>query len=222
MARITLPSGTPAELALPTAGSPERGLVLWPDVMGLRPLFDEHARRLADEQNWVVCVVEVYPGKEHLTLEDRFAEISSFSDADKVADAVAAADACGVEPVGVLGFCMGGMFTIKSIASGRFDRGVAFYGMVRMPEQWRGPKVFDAIDSVRERGEAELLCIFGMKDPWCPPEEIAEVEAAGAHVVRYPDADHGWAQDPSRENYRTDDAADAWARAIEFLSTGVT
>ena len=37
--RITLPSGTPAEVARPP-GPPARGVVVIPDIMGLRPLFD--------------------------------------------------------------------------------------------------------------------------------------------------------------------------------------
>jgi carboxymethylenebutenolidase len=218
MARITLPSGTAAELAVPSSGTPDRGLVLWPDVLGLRPLFDEHAQRLADDQNWAVCAVELFPGGE-VSVEDRFAVTGSLSDADNVADAEAAAHAGGVSPVGLLGFCMGGMYAMKSLASPRFDRAVAFYGMIRMPEQWQGAGQGDAIDVVRTRSD-DLLGIFGMKDPWCPPEQIEELEATGAHVVRYPEADHGWAQDPGRDNYRTDDAADAWARAIDFLTNG--
>jgi dienelactone hydrolase len=36
--------------------------------------------------------------------------------------------------------------------------------------------------------------------------------------VRYPDADHGFAHDHSRPAHRPADAADAWARAVAFLS----
>ena len=43
--RITLPSGTPAELARPSsARAGRRGLVLIPDICGLRPLFDDLAQ----------------------------------------------------------------------------------------------------------------------------------------------------------------------------------
>ena len=48
--RITLPTGTPAELAQPDDEiTPTLGLVLFPDIMGLRPLFDEMCARLAAE-----------------------------------------------------------------------------------------------------------------------------------------------------------------------------
>ena len=46
--RIELPSGTPAELARPE-GDASRGLVLVPDIGGLRPLFDDLCARLADD-----------------------------------------------------------------------------------------------------------------------------------------------------------------------------
>ena len=53
--RITLPTGTPAELARPDGDiEPSLGVVLFPDVMGLRPLFDEMCARLAAEHAWVV------------------------------------------------------------------------------------------------------------------------------------------------------------------------
>src|SRR3954447_3303103 len=114
MSRIMLPTGTTAELVRPATGDATRGLVLWPDIMGLRPLFDEHATRLADEQRWVVCAVEPFPGREDLTLDERQASAKDLDDDAKLADAAAAASAIegllGDKPIGLLGFCMGGMY----------------------------------------------------------------------------------------------------------------
>ncbi len=60
--RITLPTGTPAELARPDGDiEPRLGVVLFPDVMGLRPLFDDMAARLAAEHGWVVCAARAVP-----------------------------------------------------------------------------------------------------------------------------------------------------------------
>ena len=73
-------------------------------------------------------------------------------DDDRSADLVAAADALDVEPVGVLGFCMGGMFALKAAGAGRFDRAVAFYGMIRMPEHWRSDAdTATPLDALRRR-----------------------------------------------------------------------
>ena len=88
-----------------------------------------------------------------------------------------------------------------------------------MPENWRSPVQHDAIDSVRGR-PSDLLALFGTVDPWCPLDQIDELEATGAHVVRYEGADHGWAQDETRDNYRPADATDAWSRAERFLASG--
>lgn len=220
--RITLSTGTPAELARPTSGEPLGGLVLWPDVFGLRPLFDGMAQRLADTYQWVVVCPEMYPGEEHLDIEQRLERAGSFDDADKLADTVAAADATGFARVGVLGFCMGGMWAMKALASDRVERAVSFYGMIRMPERWQGGTLRDSIEVVKERdaqGTLRLLAIHGTGDPWCPEDEIAELQNdTSAEVVVYEGAGHGWAQDPDRDNYRPDDAADAWRRAEAFLS----
>ena len=219
--RTALSTGTPAIVGRPE-GAVARGLVLWPDIGGLRPVFEEHVRRLAADRSWAVCAIEPFPGRETMTLEERFAAMPGLSDSAKLADLEAAVDVCrdaGAAEVGVIGFCMGGMLAMKSLASPRIDRAAAFYGMIRVPESWRGPGLADAIDTVAERPR-DLLAVFGMKDPWCPVEEIEELEALGAHVARYPEADHGWAHDATREGYRPDDAADAWARAERFLATG--
>ena len=38
------------------------GLVIAPDMVGLREAFDEHAARVANEQGWVVVSPEPFPG----------------------------------------------------------------------------------------------------------------------------------------------------------------
>src|SRR5690348_5371802 len=116
--RITLPSGTPAELARPDGGEPTRGLVLIPDIGGLRPLFDEHCARLAREHGLVVCAPEPFPDFEDRPLDWRLEHAGEIPDARRLGDIVAAADATGCQDVGVLGFCMGGMFTLKAAGTG--------------------------------------------------------------------------------------------------------
>src|SRR4051794_34643719 len=102
--RITLPTGTAAELATPPTGTPSRGLVLLPDIMGLRPLFDDLVARLAEEQGWAVCAPEPFPGLEDKPLDWRMEHAGEVSDQRRMDDALAAADATGCDPVGVLGF----------------------------------------------------------------------------------------------------------------------
>ncbi len=119
--RISLPSGTTAELARPD-GAPSIGLVLIPDILGLRPLFDEHCARLARENGWVVCAFELFAGREHLTRDERMVAARDNDDTRILGDAVAAARATGCERVNLIGFCMGGMYALKSVRTGRFAR----------------------------------------------------------------------------------------------------
>ena len=217
--RQTLPSRTPVEVVRP-AGDPRRGLVIAPDIMGLRPLFDDMAARLSSENGWAVGVVEPFPGQEHLELGDRMEAVARLRDVDAVGDLVAAADLLGVEPVGILGFCMGGMLAMKAAATLRFSAAVPFYGMIRNPENWRSDANADAIDVLRATpgAAARVLAVVGTADPYTPDDDVDALEREGATIVRYEGAEHGFVHDPARPAHRADDAADAWRRAIDWLS----
>ncbi|WP_419918152.1 dienelactone hydrolase family protein [Candidatus Poriferisocius sp.] len=214
--RVELPTGTPAELV--RVDGAERGLVLIPDIMGLRPLFDDHVARIATGQGWTVCAPQLFAGREHLTVEERMAAAAELVDQQVLADVSAAADATGCSTVVVTGFCMGGMYAIKASATGRFHRAAAFYGMIRLPEHWRGPGQSEPLELLAGGDPCPLLAIVGTQDPFTPAADVAALEEAGAVIVSYEDANHGFVHDPDRPTHRPKDAADAWARAIEFLS----
>ena len=188
-----------------------------PDIMGLRGLFDELCERLAREHGWTVCAVEPFPGSEGMSLDDRLYEgVKGLVDADKLRDLIEGADATGCERVGVIGFCMGGMYALEAAGTGRFQRAVSFYGMIRVPDQFKGEGHGEPLDALA--GVAcPALAIIGGRDVWTPPDDVEALRAAGAEVVVYPDAEHGFVHDPERPAHRADDAADAWARAIAFL-----
>lgn len=215
--RDVLPSGTAVEIARPPA-APGRGLVVIPDIMGLRPLFDEQVARLSREHGWAVAAPEPWPGREQLTLEERLGLVGTIRDADLLADVGAAADLLGVGPVAVLGFCMGGMYALKAAGLGRFDRAVAFYGMIRVPEAWRAAAQGEPLDALARAGSTKVMAIIGECDIWTPADDVAALERTGATVVRYADAEHGFVHDPTRPAHRATDAADAWRRVIDFLA----
>ena len=218
--RGELASGTPVELARPE-GPPLRGLVLATDVGGLRPLFDDLAARLVAEHGWAVCAVEPFPGREHLTLPERLA--AELDAARVTADLLAARDLleerADAARVAVMGFCMGGMSALRAAGTGRFDRAVAFYGIVRPKPAWSVPGD-DPLDALARPGCCPVLAVCGGADELVPPGDVAALRAVGAHVtVRvYDDAEHGFVHDPSRPTHRPDDAADAWRWAVEFLA----
>jgi carboxymethylenebutenolidase len=193
------------------------GLVVIPDVMGLRPLFDEHCARLSRDNNWTVCAFELFAGREHLTRDERMVAVRDNDDARILGDAVAAARATECERVGLIGFCMGGMYALKSVRTGRFARVVAFYGMIRVPADWRSATQGEPLDALAQGDASSALAIVGTADPFTPPDDIDALGATGATVVRYEGAEHAFVHDPDRPSHRPVDAADAWRRAIDWL-----
>jgi len=80
--RITLANGVPAELAMPASVDDNTlGVVLFPDIMGLRPLFDAMCAQLAADHGWVVCAPEPFPGREELSVDERLGAMADFDDA---------------------------------------------------------------------------------------------------------------------------------------------
>ena len=90
--RTTLSTGTPAILVRPD-GEPARGVVLLPDVGGLRELFDDMCEQLARDHNWAVCAPEPFPGKEDTPMgPERLALIPTNDDDRFLGDVTAAAE----------------------------------------------------------------------------------------------------------------------------------
>lgn len=217
--RATLPSGTALHLASPAVDPPTRGLVIAPDIMGLRPLFEDMADRLAAEHGWAVAVPEPFPGQEGLDLEGRMQAAAALDDAAVLADLTDAADRLGTDRTAVMGFCMGGMYAFKAAGTGRFDRAVAFYGMITVPERWRGPGQGEPLEQLAAPAACPVLAILGGHDTYTPPGDIERLrELAGVEVALYPEAEHGFVHDPARPTHRAADAADAWRRVVGFLA----
>src|SRR5437867_6302032 len=127
-------------------GEPLGGIVLVPDIGGLRPLMADIARCLATH-GFAVVAVEVFSriiaaAGGPLDVDARRArgaelhDDAVLEDLAEAADHLAATD--GVTGLAVLGFCLGGSYALKAAATGRFERAVAFYGMVRTPQMWTG------------------------------------------------------------------------------------
>ncbi len=208
-------------------GLPRAGVVLHPDIAGLRPLFDDMARRLATH-GLAVCVFEPFaaqPESVRASVESRLAHVKDLDDTQQMEILAAAADRLVVDDdvsrVAVLGFCLGGHYTFKAAAIDRFDAAVSFYGMVRTPEAWRGPG--HRIDPLSVAAEmAPTLAFFGSNDLWTPAADIEALRAAWSgrtdcEIVVVEGADHGFVHDPDRDVHRADDAANAWERTLQWI-----
>jgi carboxymethylenebutenolidase len=231
--RATLPSGTPVEVAAAPLGgatnagathdgAARTGLVIAPDIFGLRPLYDEMVAHLARTWGMPVAAVEPFPGRTlGPEIEPRVAQVPTLDDDAHLRDLEDAAQRLGTPRVALMGFCMGGMYCLKSVRSARFDRIVSFYGMIRVPERWRSAGQREPLGYLSDTDGTNadrVLAILGGKDPYTPPDDVRALRLTGTTVVLYEEADHAFAHDPARPVHRPDDAADAFARAREWVT----
>ena len=93
---------------------------------------------------------------------------------------------------------MGGMYCFKSARSDRFAKIASFYGMIRLPEGWHGPGQGEPLEHLAAGHPERVLAIIGERDPYTPPDDVTALEATGVSVVRYADAEHGFAHAPER------------------------
>lgn len=217
--RIKLPSGTPAESAI--VDDANFGLVVIPDIFGLRPLFDDRVARFAAE--WRASTVAIEPFGTDVVgsdVADRMAAVPRVDDARVFRDLGEAADATGCAEVGLIGFCMGGMYCFKAASMHRFRRIASFYGMIRLPDNWRSPGQREPLACLADGDASTVLAVIGGRDQWTPSADVDALRATGARVEFFADADHGFAHDASRPTHRADDARMAFDVARDWLSAG--
>jgi carboxymethylenebutenolidase len=193
----------------------------------MRPLFEDMARRLATHGFGVAATEPFwqFSNEQRATIEARLGSVNQLADDTQLEHLEQAANHLVVEDdvtqVSVMGFCIGGYYTLKAAALERFDRAVAFYGMLRTPEQWQGPGHRDPLATAAD--VCPTLAIFGGADPWTPPADIDALRQAWSgrddcEIIVVDGAEHGFVHDPDRPAHRADDAAMLWDRTISWMS----
>jgi carboxymethylenebutenolidase len=229
-----LPLGYLAHAALDERTPTVPGVVLIHDVWGLLEHPRDLARRLAGE-GFAVLAIDLY--RREVTITDAARWIRELSDPQAVADVQAGIDflaghpACRGRKVGVIGFCMGGMYALLAGCECRgLSAIVPFYGLLshrhgllhdpRGLDPMKKPR--QPLDAVRDL-RCPLLGIFAGRDEYVALPDIEELgrraRATGepAEIVVYPEATHAFMNDMRPSAYRPADARDAWSRMLAFL-----
>jgi carboxymethylenebutenolidase len=215
---------------------PAPGVILWPDIAGLREVKKAMARRLAGE-GYAVLVANPYYRDVPAPQFADFADFMKSNGFEKVTpwrakatpqaimrdgkalvawlDAQRAVDTR--RGIGNQGYCMGGSYTVYTAAAapGRVKAAASFHG---------GGLVTDKPDSPHRMLQSGTRYLFaiGQNDDAKQPEakaalrQAADAVGAKAEIEVYA-ADHGWCV-PDSPVYNAAEAERAWARLLALYA----
>jgi carboxymethylenebutenolidase len=213
-------------------GEARGALVIVQEAFGVNPHIEDVTRRAAAAGYHAVApdffhrsgpgaIVEY--GKFELVMEYFQALGSDQSILADVDAALAHLHAAGFDDsrIGVVGFCFGGRVSFLVALRHALGASVGFYGggivTGRFPQF---PALIGEVSSL----QTPWLGLFGDQDGSIPVADIEQLRAAlseakvDTDIVRYPEAGHGFHCD-QRPDYRAEDAADAWRRALDWFSS---
>ena len=217
------------------------GVLMWPDIRGLRPAFKAMAKRLAAEGYAVLVVNQFYrDAKAPITAEgeqfsdpavrarimpmyrnlDHAASMSDARDYITFLDQQPAVDTS--RKIGTAGYCMGGPLIVRTAGAvpERVGAAASFHG---------GGMVTDKPDSPHlliPTSKAHVLHAIAENDdernPTVKGDLAKAYEAAGtpAEIEVYKGTLHGWCPPDSRV-YNEAQAEKAWARMLALFNTAL-
>ena len=232
--KVKTPDGVADSYFVHPATGAAAGVVVWPDILGLRPAFRQMGKRLAESGYSVLVVNPFYRQKAAPVVPAG----ASFSD-PKIRDAVMplaqalnatthATDAKAFvawldtqavvdkrKKVGTTGYCMGGPIVMRTAAAvpDRVGAGATFHG---------GGLVTKAPDSPHlliPTMKAQFLCCVAENDDQREPEsktvlkETFAKAGLAAEIEVYAGAAHGWCP-PDSAVYNEAQAEKAWSRLL--------
>ncbi len=203
-------TSVPYFVARPGTPAPWPGVVVLMEGMGITPQLLRVCERLSGEGYAAVApdLFHRFGGSDPDKMPEQFSALRSEDAMEDIGECAAELRRLGASSVGVTGFCMGGRLSYEAALAGVDLQAVApFYGA--------------GTGRLLGRPTCPILCFFGGRDEYIPPEEVEAVEAHHpGHVVVYPDAPHGFMRDGS-DSYREDAAVDAWGRLLDFLGSSL-
>ncbi|HTX24522.1 MAG TPA: dienelactone hydrolase family protein [Steroidobacteraceae bacterium] len=236
---IRTPDGTAdAYFVHPVKGA-HPGVLVWPDIFGLRPAFRQMGKRLAQSGYAVLVVNPFYRTKraptapEHPDFNDPAtrqaltALMASLTPERVVTDAKAFIPYLDSQravhkrrKMATTGYCMGGPFTLRTAATfpDRIGAGASFHGANLVTD---GP---DSPHLLVPKIKAQFLIAIAENDDKRQPEAKTVLREAfaqahlRAEIDVYAGAMHGWCAIDSRV-YNHDQAELAWSRMLALFET---
>ena len=227
---ITTPDGTADGYFVRPSSGTAPGVLIWPDIFGLRPAFRQMAKRLA-ESGYAVLVVNPFyrsqkaptaaqgastPISEVRPLAQKLNEATHMTDAKAfVAWLDAQPSVAKDKLIGTQGYCMGGPMAFRAAAAmpDRVGAVATFHGGGLVTDQPNSPHLQAA------RSKAQFLVAIAANDDARSPDDKTTLKATfekahrPAEIEVYEGAAHGWCP-PDSSVYNEPQAEKAWARLL--------
>ncbi|MFZ1098991.1 MAG: dienelactone hydrolase family protein [Steroidobacteraceae bacterium] len=231
---ISTPDGSADCYFVHPADGAAPGVLVWPDIFGLRPTFRQMGRRLAESGYSVLVVNPFYRTKHAPTSPDNpdfddpatraalMTLAGSLTPQTAVTDARAFVGWLDTQPsvhkhrkMGTTGYCMGGPFTMRTAAEfpARIGAGASFHGGGLVTDKPESPHL------LIPRMKAHFLIAIAQNDDQRQPDAknvLREAFARAklpAEIEVYAGTKHGWCPPDSRV-YNDAQAERAWSRLL--------
>ena len=227
---VTTPDGTADCYFVHPASGAAPGVLVWPDIFGLRPAFRQMGKRLAESGYSVLVVNPFYRVKKAPTAEaggatpiqDVMPLARGLNETTHMTDAKAFLGWLDTQPsvarnrkMGTQGYCMGGPIAFRTAAAvpDRVGGVASFHGGGLVTDSPNSPH----LQAAKTRAQF-LIAIAANDDARSPNEKTVLKETFAkanlpAEIEVYADAAHGWCPPDSRV-YNESQAEKAWSRLL--------
>jgi carboxymethylenebutenolidase len=227
---VTTPDGSADCYFVHPASGTAPGVLIWPDIFGLRPAFRQMGKRLAESGYSVLVVNPFYRVKKAPTAAAGAATpipelrplAQTLNETTQMTDAKAFIGWLDKQPsvaknrkIGTQGYCMGGPMAFRASAAvpGRVGAVASFHGGGLVTDMPNSPHLQAA------KTKAQFLIAIAANDDMRSPKEkdvLKETFAKAnlhAEIEVYTDSAHGWCP-PDSQVYNEPMAEKAWSRLL--------
>lgn len=231
---VTTPDGTADCYFVRPASGTAAGVLIWPDIFGLRPAFRQMGKRLAESGYSVLVVNPFYRVKKAPTAEAGSATpiaqvlplAQALNETTQMTDAKAFIGWLDKQPsvarnrkIGTQGYCMSGPFAFRTAAAipERIGAVASFHGGGLVTSAPNSPH----LQAAQSRAQF-LVAIAENDDQRAPNDKNALKETFAkaslpAEIEVYAGAAHGWCP-PDSQVYNEPQAEKAWTRLLALYA----
>jgi carboxymethylenebutenolidase len=235
---VTTPDGTADCYFVHPASGTAPGVLMWPDIFGLRPAFRQMAKRLAESGYSVLVVNPFYRVKKAPTADAGAATpiqqvmplMQALNETTHMTDAKAFVEWLDKQPsvaknrkMGTQGYCMGGPMAFRTAAAmaDRIGAVASFHGAALVTNAPNSPHL------QASKTKAQFLIAIAANDDARSPDDknvmketFAKVNLP-AEIEVYTGAAHGWCP-PDTQVYNEPQAEKAWSRLLALYGKALS